>query len=546
MPGALSNALGDSPATSPDQPVTVNQGPSAIPPQSQGPDVAAPDLPAQPQEDLSGLTQAPTSLPKFERTFSNTLKSLLIGFGMGGVPGAVVGAADPVGIARAQANSRAIAQAKVSAAQGNATFENARAAHEVAMAHQADLEYQSLPEKLQQEQEKRSFDTLTSAKAAGYLPISSIPLDQGTDQNSQAAMTALQDIKSRFGTVPAGLVYIHTGNTMTVLKLNDPNAALPMINQTLMAQGQKQLDANTFAALSQADKETMARNAINFTNPLDPVNGEISQNSLNIANLRLLTVKAQPAFNGQDALVSQLQATIDHQQSVLDSGTGAAAIRAGKAKGLTAQAAQPGETAAKVAEINATAGPEAAAAGQKAFATAKGQAAAGGEEGPEWKPKVTADEKKKAELAENIAFNANEVNGILARRPDLVGAVAGRFTNAEQMVGNNDPDISALGTHIHNLAMANNGVHGMRSGEMVTAFEHQVLNNFHNGPQAVKGALDASVGSVQTFIDNARPSSYKTSSGKGGAGSFFAKQGPTGGTSPFNPKTDFKPIGGGR
>jgi hypothetical protein len=85
------------------------------------------------------------------------------------------------------------------------------------------------------------------------------------------------------------------------------------------------------------------------------------------------------------------------------------------------------------------------------------------------------------------------------------------------MIGNNDPDISALGVHIHNMAMANSGVHGFRSQEGVESYEKQILNNFKNGPQAMAGALRASTGSIQTFIDNARPNTYKTHSSQGGA-----------------------------
>jgi hypothetical protein len=135
----------------------------------------------------------------------------------------------------------------------------------------------------------------------------------------------------------------------------------------------------------------------------------------------------------------------------------------------------------------------------------------------DWVPGVSADEKKKAELAENIAFNANEVAKIVMNRPDILGAVAGRYTNTQQMIGNNDPDISALGVHIHNMAMANSGVHGFRSQEGVESYEKQILNNFKNGPKAMAGALRASTGSVQTFIDNARPDTYKTHSKNGGA-----------------------------
>jgi hypothetical protein len=85
------------------------------------------------------------------------------------------------------------------------------------------------------------------------------------------------------------------------------------------------------------------------------------------------------------------------------------------------------------------------------------------------------------------------------------------------MIGNNDPDISALGNEVHNIAMANSGVHGFRSQEGVEETEKNILNSFKNGPQAVAGALLANVKSVQTFIDNARPDSYRTHSKNGGA-----------------------------
>jgi hypothetical protein len=161
-------------------------------------------------------------------------------------------------------------------------------------------------------------------------------------------------------------------------------------------------------------------------------------------------------------------------------------------------------------------------AATKAAAVAQAQSdvkanAAKANGGSDWLPKVGADEKKKAELAENIAYNANEVAQIVMKRPDILGTVGGRFTNAEQMIGNNDPDISALGVHVHNMAMANSGVHGFRSQEGVESYERQLLNNFKNGPAAMAGALRASTGSVQTFIDNARPDTYKTHSKMGGA-----------------------------
>jgi hypothetical protein len=136
---------------------------------------------------------------------------------------------------------------------------------------------------------------------------------------------------------------------------------------------------------------------------------------------------------------------------------------------------------------------------------------------PVWVPGVSADEKKKAELSENVVFNANNIASILQRRPDIVGKVAGRFTTLDQMAGTNDPDITSLQQDMHNIAMANVGIHGMRSNEAVHDVETNILNKFRNGPQAIGGALKSSADSVQTFIDNARPDTYKTHSKNGGA-----------------------------
>lgn len=302
-------------------------------------------------------------LPRFQRTFGNTLKGILMGTLMNGIPGGIVGGIDPQAPGRQAAQNRQMAQAKI-------TFANAQAAHEVAMAHQADVEYQALPEKLQQQAEERGLDNMTKAKAAGYLPVASIPLDQGADQNTQNANTALNSVKTQFGAVPSGLLYVHTGNGVTVMKLQDPNAALPVINQARRAQGMPEITQDVFATLKPEDRDSMARNAINFTSPRD-VNGMVSQQSLNETNMRLETVKAQPDFNGKSDLVAQLQATADHQKAIIDSGAVAEAQRKGAAAGAEAQAAQPGTTAAKVADIQATAGPQAEAAGKKAGAEAQ-------------------------------------------------------------------------------------------------------------------------------------------------------------------------------
>lgn len=134
--------------------------------------------------------------------------------------------------------------------------------------------------------------------------------------------------------------------------------------------------------------------------------------------------------------------------------------------------------------------------------TTSGLRSAGAAAGQPGNYKVPADVTKRASLAANVQENAGEVSKLLDSNPDIVGAVQGRFTNAEQMIGNDNPAISALGTRIHNIALAANGAHGVRSQEAVHATEREILNNFHNGPNAIKGALNATTSSVQTFIED--------------------------------------------
>jgi hypothetical protein len=259
---------------------------------------------------------------------------------------------------------------------------------------------------------------------------------------------------------------------------------------------------------------------------------QASENAAIAAGLqqKLDTAQANPATKSSTikiltANLATFQSAVSHAAT---SGTqGESAAISGTAPARAAAGAQ--EAAAKtVAENTGAAGAAKTAQAASEEAAKSAAKTAADQSTTQWKPKTGADEKKKAELAENIAFNANEVNGIIARRPDLVGTVAGRYTNVQQMMGNNDPDISAVGTHIHNIAMANSGVHGFRSQEGVAETEKLLLNGFKNGPQAVAGAMKANVGSVQTFIDQARPESYATHSKQGGAGAFYGNLPPSG------------------
>ncbi len=116
--------------------------------------------------------------------------------------------------------------------------------------------------------------------------------------------------------------------------------------------------------------------------------------------------------------------------------------------------------------------------------------------------KVPSDVTKRAALAANVMENADAINGIVQRRPDLFGATGGRYTSVQQMIGSNDPDISATGVRMHNIALASNGAHGLRSAEAVAQTENELFNHWKTGPQGLAGGLNALRGSVQTFLDD--------------------------------------------
>lgn len=229
--------------------------------------------------------------------------------------------------------------------------------------------------------EKVGLENLKAAQDAGFNLVAVSPLDGSVEDNSAAAMNNLQQIqKNNGGAVPAGLLHIHAGNANGIftLQLSNPTAALDAINQTNRAQGLPQVTREQFMSQPATDRAVQAKNALNFTFPTDSRTGQISQDSVTTLDNRLALVKAQPDFSGKDALVTKLQQSLDFQTSALEH----EAKRKGKATGTEAQAAQPGTTAAKVSEIKATSGPEAAAAGAKAEAigkgTAKGQLEGGG------------------------------------------------------------------------------------------------------------------------------------------------------------------------
>ena len=119
------------------------------------------------------------------------------------------------------------------------------------------------------------------------------------------------------------------------------------------------------------------------------------------------------------------------------------------------------------------------------------------------KEKPTADEQRRADLAENLNENLNTLEDIAKRRPELFGPVQGRLAELRQKFGSNDPDLAALLTAEHQIGMAQISAHGMRSAQGVQAAADSIMNNLHNGPKALMGSINTVRNSVKTFTADA-------------------------------------------
>jgi hypothetical protein len=110
----------------------------------------------------------------------------------------------------------------------------------------------------------------------------------------------------------------------------------------------------------------------------------------------------------------------------------------------------------------------------------------------------------KADLSQNVQLNTKNAIDMITANPELFGKVAGRFTNVRQMAGSGDDAIKKLSIEVHNIAVASAGIHGQRGQAAVEAYENDILNRFHDSPEATIAGLNELSGSVQTFIDDAK------------------------------------------
>lgn len=105
--------------------------------------------------------------------------------------------------------------------------------------------------------------------------------------------------------------------------------------------------------------------------------------------------------------------------------------------------------------------------------------------------KPTAAEDQRADMAKSFGQVVDEIDGIVQRRPDLVGPVAGRSTQLKNLIGTDDPDVSTLMADKEAIGQFMLAAHSMRNGNHIAIAGNSVLNAFHNEPEAMRAALAA-------------------------------------------------------
>jgi hypothetical protein len=112
---------------------------------------------------------------------------------------------------------------------------------------------------------------------------------------------------------------------------------------------------------------------------------------------------------------------------------------------------------------------------------------------------LTAADRTKMELAQADEQNLDIIKAVITKRPDLVGAMAGRVTNGKWAIVTNDPDLERLKVAYDNYALAAVGIHGSRSFQNKEEAQATLSNKNKNGAAAVLAGVDAARQSAETF-----------------------------------------------
>jgi hypothetical protein len=118
---------------------------------------------------------------------------------------------------------------------------------------------------------------------------------------------------------------------------------------------------------------------------------------------------------------------------------------------------------------------------------------------------LPAADRRLKTLATNAILNADRIESIIRRRPDLLGVVQGRITNGTLYAGTNDKDLGDLVASIGFYSQAATGAHAIRAQAAREDTKEELINGFKNGQDAVFGALAAARNSLGEFANLGKP-----------------------------------------
>lgn len=118
---------------------------------------------------------------------------------------------------------------------------------------------------------------------------------------------------------------------------------------------------------------------------------------------------------------------------------------------------------------------------------------------------MTGEERKRGDLSRNAIHNLDLIDKTLARRPDLIGVVQGRLSEGKKISGTNDEDLSTINTALDNYGLASTGAHGIRAVQARVDAREALLNDFKNGPKAIKASIRTAKGSLQDLAKAGLP-----------------------------------------
>jgi len=114
--------------------------------------------------------------------------------------------------------------------------------------------------------------------------------------------------------------------------------------------------------------------------------------------------------------------------------------------------------------------------------------------------KPTGTERTKADMAKSAAEQLSDIRGIIKKRPDIFGPLAGRKTDFDVWLGSQDPDAQAFRAAETVAADHMAGMFGSRSPAVVKEL-HDAIGRFKDNPEAALAGIGQVEKATKLFTD---------------------------------------------